>query len=137
MSKEFVDTINPDEVSIVWEAGRYDGTVTEGHGWYKNQYCYIKSTGPWSKELIFRVYKLEGQDLINELAGRKLFEDIVGYHLTRNIKNYSGCNSFEDNKLYYDNMKNLTPNIDVAKLEYLGGWSFDNSAYFDGDDEDE
>jgi hypothetical protein len=134
MAKEFVDTLNPDEVSIVWQASIYDGILLEGHCWYKEQYCFIKSNGPYARELIFEIYKLEGQILINELARRKLFEDIVGYHLTKNIKNYSGCNSLEDNKLYYDNYKSIFPDIDLESLECLGGWSFDNAKWADDND---
>ena len=82
-----------DEVRIAWFSNSYDGVPLSGHAWYAGLYCLFKGggyrrvaepggTGRSRWEAVWDLYELSGDALVHELAGRKLFEDMVGYHST-------------------------------------------------------
>jgi len=82
-------TIPADEVRIVYRTASWDGTPLSGHAWYQGRYCYFSGYGDWQEENGRRRYveewalfELVEPYLTQELAARKLFEDMVGYHCT-------------------------------------------------------
>lgn len=121
-----IETIDPKDVKIVFVKNSWDGVVMAGHAWYKDEYCYVAGVEMYEeKKEEYILYKLEGQTLVNELAQRKLFEDVVGYHCTKEGlgTRYSFTGGLTSNyKMYWDKFKNLFPEIDEHKLEKVGKW---------------
>lgn len=117
--------IKQEDVFIVYSENGWDGVTLAGHAWYEGNYCYVTSNDPMSDTIEYTLYKLEGQNLINALASRKLFEDMVGYHWTNNVK--EGCVhttvTSETRKSFYSGHKNLVPSVDPKTLEVIGTYT--------------
>jgi len=124
--------INPEDVKIVWVSNSYDGLILAGHAWWLNQYCYIKSSDDFKGTVTRMLFKLEGEDLLRELATRKMFEDVVGYHCTKlvNVERTTILTTDETNsltkesakyKVFYKDWKEKFPPIKENREE-IGRW---------------
>lgn len=76
-----------ENVKIVYVVDHYDIHLT-GHAWYEDKYCYFsianldEAYADPTVDVVYELYELEGYQLTIQLANRKLFEDMVGYHWT-------------------------------------------------------
>jgi hypothetical protein len=146
-------TIPYKAVDVVFIRNLWDGLPLAGDAWYNGDYCYFD--GGWSDTIkdeankrerytnAWKLYKLTGDDLVNSLISRKLFEDLIGYYCTQLPNNqklvaHKAMPLSEHSKYFDDPRWQPYRGIpDVTKLEYVGTFGYMEDWVKLDDDEEE